>query len=84
MCNPITTQSGVSKLILWTCVCVTVFFDSLTAKVIHQSQCQSEVRSCFGYEEAGIHAYSTYRDTQIHPDACFGARGDHIGWISAI
>lgn len=35
-------------------------------------------RSCFGYEEAGVHAYSTYRDTQIHPDASFGGHVGHV------
>lgn len=70
-------QSNVSMLDLFFCVCLTgffFFFLTLTAKVKHQSQCQCGA--------AALHmkkpAYSTYSDTQIHPDTCFGDHVDHM------
>ncbi len=64
--------------------CLTVFSDSFQLWRSHTTTPVSEpiccTRSCFGYEEAYKHActYSTYRDIQIHPDACFG---DHVDYM---
>lgn len=82
ICVPITTQSGVWNLDLFSCACLTVFFQ-LSYGEGHTAVSMPiwGTHSCFGYGEVGPHAYSTYRDTQIHPDACFGDHIDHMIWM---
>lgn len=58
------------------CLCDSVFRLFDCQGHLHASHCQAGTHSCVGYEKASIQY--THRDTQIHPDACFGALVDHM------
>lgn len=55
---------------------LTVFLDYLTGKVIYQSLCQSGARAAAS--DMKKPAYSTYRDSEIQPDAWFGVHVHHM------